>query len=74
MEIDTGAAVSIVSEETWEVQLSVVPLSTATLRLHTYTTEKLTVLGELTVSVRYGKYIGTYTLYVVEGNGPTLMG
>ena len=34
----------------------------------------MTVLGELAVSVRYGKYIGIHTLYIVEGNGPTLVG
>ena len=37
-----------------------------------YTAEKLTVLGELTVSVRYGEYMGAHTLHVVEGNGPSL--
>ena len=74
MEIDTGAAVSIVSRETWEARLAELPLSKASLSLRTYTSEKMTVLGELAVSVRYGKYIGTHTLYVVEGNGPTLLG
>ena len=65
---------STISKETWEKRLSEVPLSKATLRLCTYTAEKLTVLGELTVSVSYGKYMGTHTLYVVEGNGPSLLG
>ena len=54
--------------------MSEVPLSKATLCLFTYTAEKSTVLGELTVSVRYGKYMGTHTLYVVEGNGTSLLG
>ena len=64
MEIDTGTAVSIISKETWEKRLSEVSLSKATLCLCTYqyTAEKLTVLGELTVSVRYGKYMGSHIL------------
>ena len=45
-----------------------------TLSLRTYTVEKLTVLGEASVSVTYGKYHSVHTLYVVEGNGPTLLG
>ena len=36
MEIDTGAAVSTMSKETWEKRLSEVSLSKATLRLYTY--------------------------------------
>ena len=55
MEIDAGAAVPIISKETLEKRLSEVPLSKATLPLCTYIAEKLTVLGELTVSVSYGK-------------------
>ena len=45
MEIDTGAAVSIISKETWEKRLSEMTLNKATLRLCTYTAEKLIVLG-----------------------------
>ena len=56
MKIDTDAAVSIISKKTWEKRLSEVSLSKATLCLCIYTAEKLTVLGELTISVRYGKY------------------
>ena len=54
MEIDTGAAVS--------VRLgSELTLEQPTLCLCTYTVERMTVLGEASVVVRYGKYKG-YTI------------
>jgi len=74
MEINTGAAVPIMSKGTWETNFSELSLGKPTLSLHTYTAEKLTVLGEASVSVTYGKYHSVHTLYVVEGNGPTLLG
>ena len=74
MEIDTGAAVSIMSREVWEARFAELPLAKPTLSLRTYTAERMAVLGEASVHVRYGKYYGTHTLYVVEGAGPTLLG
>ena len=32
------------------------------------------VLGQLSVTVRYGDYHGMHILYVVEGGGPCLLG
>ena len=62
------------SRETWEAKLAELPLAKPTLSLRTYTSERMAVLGEVSVHVRYGKYSGTHTLYVVEGAGPTLLG
>ena len=39
MEIDTGAAVSIMSRENWEAKFAAVPLAKPTLSLRTYTAE-----------------------------------
>jgi len=74
MEIDTGAAVTVMSQECWEARFAGLTLEQPTLCLRTYTAEKMTVLGETSVLVRYGKYKGTHKLYVVEGKGPTLLG
>ena len=74
MEINTGAAVSIMSREIWEARFAELPLAKPTLSLRTYTAERMAVLGEASVHVSYGKYCGEHTLYVVEGSGPTLLG
>ena len=74
MEIDTGAAVSVMSQESWEARFAELTLEQPSLCLRTYTAEKMAVLGETSVVVRYGKYKGTHKLYVVEGTGPTLLG
>ena len=42
--------------------------------IHTYTAEPIPVRGVLEVDVKYKNYTGTQTLYVVAGQGPTLLG
>ena len=72
MEIDTGAAVTLMSRETQHQLFPRVQLEPSSLSLTTYTTEPLPVVGVMTVQVKYGDYSGTHTIQVVEGNGPTL--
>jgi len=43
-------------------------------RLKTYTSESIPVVGVLRVQVKYQTYMGYHDLYVVGGNGPTLLG
>ena len=74
MEIDTGAAVSIMSNKTKKGLFPLEVLDKPTLNLHNFTSEPIPVLGQLTVKVRYGAYVGTHLLYVVKGSGPTLLG
>ena len=74
MEVDTGAAVSLMSEATQKKLFPQAKLQKTTLRLQTYTAETLSVLGTLEVLVNYGNYTGKHTLVVVDGNGPTLFG
>ena len=59
MEIDTGAAVSIISEPTQRNLFPIATLQPARIKLRTYTGEPMPVLGEM---------------IVVEGNGPSLFG
>ena len=74
MEVDTGAAVSIISAGTKEELFPDFQLTSTSLILTTYTGEEMEVTGEMQVEVSYGDYKGCLSLYVVEGTGPSLMG
>ena len=70
-EVDTGAAVTLISEETYRQNFSSKPLQKASLRLRTYTNSPVQVLGQIRVDVSYGTQNGTY---VVKGSGTSLLG
>eukprot|EP00731_Ephydatia_muelleri_P017266 Em0010g364a len=76
MEIDTGAAVSIISETTytglWSKNVRP-PLLQSTVLLRTYTGEVLSVKGQVMVNVTYQDQ-AQLRLLVVRGNGPSLLG
>ena len=74
MEIDTGTAVSIMSNKTKKALFLSKVLSKPTLNLRTFASEPIPVLGQSTVEVCYGTYVGTHQLHVVKGSGPTLLG
>ena len=74
MELDTGASVSIISQKVWEGILSKMQLEKSDTLLKTYTGEKLQVLGQLQVQVKYGDQVQQLPLLVVAGNGPSLWG
>lgn len=74
MEVDTGAAVSLMSEAMWHHLFPTVVLENLNMRLHTYTAQPITVVGQCTVKVKYQTYAGEHTLTVVTGDGPALTG
>ena len=74
MEVDTGAAVSIISELTKKTMFPTATLSKTPVTLRTYSADPLTVLGKLSVEVKYRDYVGTHSLFVVEGKGSNLLG
>ena len=75
MEIDTGAGVSLVSEETVSSSfMKYLPLYPTDVRLRTYTGEAVPVLGKLMVSVVKDEASITLPLLVVKGGGTTLLG
>ena len=74
MELDTGAAVSIISEETRKTLFVDQKLRKSTLVLKTYTEEPMQVVGQLNVRVKYGIQEAKLVLVVVGGNGPSLFG
>ena len=44
------------------------------MKLRTYTSDPIHVVGQMTVEVKYQGYTGQHDLYVVSGNGPSLIG
>ena len=65
MEIDTGAAVSIMSSQSYKSLFPKTTLQKPTVKLRTYMAKEMPVLGQLTMYVKYVDYEGTLTLYVV---------
>ena len=74
MEVDTGAALSIISEQTWKTVLPGTTLKKADVVLTTYTNERMTVMGELLVQVAYKQQCERLPIVVVTGDGPSLLG
>ena len=74
MELDTGAAFSIVSERTRKDIFPNLCLHKSRILLKTYTDERISVLGELHIHVQYGSQKARLVLLVVDGNGPSLLG
>ena len=73
MEVDTGAAVSIISEKTKKTLYPTVSLTAPSVVLRMYTGEAMSVLGEMKVKVEYQEQ-SHLTLMVVKGDGPNLFG
>lgn len=74
MEVDTGAALSLISEKTYKKMFPEVCLQKSNTVLRTYTEERMTVLGEMQVEVQYGQQREHLDLIVVAGEGPSLLG
>ena len=74
MQVDTGAAVSLISEMVNKEQLKHLKLKPAKLTLKTYTGETVPVKGVLDVMVELNKQQITLPLSVVEGQYPALLG
>ena len=74
MELDTGAAVSLVFEETHNQHWPQQQLEESNTRLKTYSREYLETLGNINVSVGYGDLLVTLPLVVIKGKGPSLFG
>ena len=74
LELDTGAAVSLVSEQTYQQQLVEVLLRSATVPLRTYSEELIEVKGCADVAVKYAGQQVILRTFVVKGEGPSLFG
>ena len=74
MEMDMGAAVPLVSEETYHRMWPQKSLQQATTILRTCLGEQLSVCGCMNVEVFYGDQQLILPLLVIKGNGPSLLG
>ena len=71
-----GVAVSLINKTTYQSSsfLKKLPLQLSTVQLCTCTDEKITVTGELLITVQSGSQVHTLPLLVVPGEGPSLLG
>ena len=74
MVVDTGVALSIISEQTWKKNFPGITLKKADVVLKTYTNERMTVMGELLVQVTYEQQCEHLLIVIVAGDGPSLLG
>ena len=74
MELDTGASISLISEEQYNQLQDVPTLEKSSVILQTYTGENLSIQGSITVVATYNNQTNKLPLLVVKGNGPNLMG
>ena len=74
MEVDTGAAVSLIPEAVQRELFPDAQLHPSRVLLKTYTGEPLRLKGEMSVRVEYQGQQHHLPLTVVEGDGPTLFG
>ena len=74
MELDTGASVSIMSEEAWRRRFPKVPLEDSQIKLKTYTIEALEIIGQALVEATYQVQTSKLPLQILKGNGPDLFG
>ena len=74
MELDTGSAVSLISEHLFKSKWPDTHLQISTVKLRTYSNESLQVLGQVEAKIQYNKQSVQLPLIVVEGNGPSLFG
>ena len=74
MEVDTGAALSVISETTRRRVFPNETLHPSELILKTYTDEHMEVTGTLNMRVQYRNQKEKLKLVVVAGNGPSLLG
>ena len=72
--LDTGASVTVISEQSWKETLKSVPLQATNVVLKTYSGERLDVLGKASVTVEYKNQVAGLLVYVSKGEGPNLMG
>ncbi|RXN15243.1 Retrovirus-related Pol poly from transposon opus [Labeo rohita] len=74
MQLDTGAAVSLMSELSYREFLSHLPLSKTSMQLITYSGERILLLGSVDVPVQYERQNVTLPLVIVKGERPALLG
>ena len=71
MELDTGAAFSVISELTKFADL---PLRESAISLQSYMSERIPIVGQLNIHAVYGEQKAKLVLLVIYGQGSSLFG
>lgn len=74
MELDTGSAVSIINKLTYDKYFNAKPLKESSIKVRTYSGEKIIPLGVIKVKVALNGQSAHLELYVVKQGGPPLFG
>ena len=74
MEVDTGAAVSVISETLFHDKFSESQVESAKVQLKTFSGEEIPLVGQFHGSVQYENQELTLPVIVVTGNRPALLG
>ena len=74
MELDTGASLSVFSEQNYNFLFSNEQLQPTDVTLRTYSGEEFNILGSLTVEVEHNSQVSVLPLLVIKGRGPSLFG
>jgi len=74
MEVDTGAAVSVISEATKKALFPAVNLSKTPMILTTYAGEQMAVVREISFTVRHEQCNHCLTLCIIKGVAPVCWG
>ena len=74
IEIDTGATISIMSQESYKELWPDRDLKESKAELRTYSGEYLKILGEIETRVSNSNNHAKLPLVIVQGRGPTLLG
>ncbi|KAJ8716473.1 hypothetical protein PYW07_003100 [Mythimna separata] len=73
-EIDSGSAVSVISENTYKSYFKELPLSVTNKKLFSYTGENIKTLGIVLLPISYNGRTEVLNVYVVHAGGPPLLG
>lgn len=73
-ELDTGSAVTVISEQIYKQHFRQLTLKPSTTILQSYNGGKLLVLGVLTLPITYKNYCQDIDVHVIRGGGPPLLG
>ncbi|KAI2645031.1 Transposon Tf2-9 polyprotein [Labeo rohita] len=74
MQLDTGEAVSLMSELSYKEFLAHFPLNKTSMQLITYSGERIPLLRSVDVPVQYEKQNVTLPLVIVKGERPPVLG
>lgn len=73
-EIDSGSAVTVISEATYKRYFNRVPLLSSNKKLFTYTGNNIVCIGLARLPITYRQVTHTLDVYVVRDGGPPLLG